>query len=116
MISHISWSSSGVSALPNIFLEDIMIHALENHNGTSSIGRSQTPILPMTSIDGIAREEDELARLVQNLDTAATKFGIEINAEENKMMTSNGTLNRDITILGLVGNSRSLQIPRCHNL
>ena len=53
-------------------------------------------------------------KLMQNLDTSAAKFDMEINADETKILTNNGTLQRDITIE--VGNSRPLQIPRCHNL
>ena len=37
---------------------------------------------------------------MHNLDTAATKFGMEISAEKTKIMTNNGTLQRDITIQG----------------
>ena len=48
----------------------------------------------------MTREEDELTRLVHNLDTAATKFGMEISDEKTKIMTNNGTLQRDITIQG----------------
>ena len=47
-------------------------------------------------IDGITCEEDELTELVHNLDTAAAKFGMEISAEKTKIMTNNGTLQRDI--------------------
>ena len=35
---------------------------------------------------------------MQNLDTSATKFDMEINADETKILTNNGTLQRDITI------------------
>ena len=37
---------------------------------------------------------------MHNLDTAAAKFGMEISAEKTKIMTNNGTLQRDITIQG----------------
>ena len=56
----------------NIFLEDIMTHALENFNGTISIGgRPITNLRFADDIDGITGEEDELIELVHNLDTAA---------------------------------------------
>ena len=85
----------------NIFLEDIMTHALENFNGTISIGgRTITNLRFADDIDGITGEEDELTELVHNLDTAAEKFGMEISAEKTKIMTNNGTLQRDITIQG----------------
>ena len=85
----------------NIFLEGIIIHALENFNGTISIGgRKITNLRFADDIDGITGEEDELTELVHNLDTAAEKFGMEISAEKTKIMTNNGTLQRDITIQG----------------
>ena len=37
---------------------------------------------------------------MHNLDTAVAKFGMEISAEEIKIMTNNGTLQRDNTIQG----------------
>ena len=55
----------------NIFLEDIMTHALENYNGTVSIGgRKITNLRFADAIDGITGKEDELTKLVHNLDTA----------------------------------------------
>ena len=79
----------------------IMTHALENFNGTISIGgRKITNLRFADDIDGITGEEDELTELVHNLDTAAEKFGMEISAEKTKIMTNNGTLQRDITIQG----------------
>ena len=85
----------------NIFLEDIMTHTLENYNGTIiSGGRHITNLRLADDIDGITGEEDELTKLVHNLDTAATKFGMQISAEKTKIMTNNGTLQRDITIQG----------------
>ena len=51
-------------------------------------------------IYGITGKEDELTKLVHNLDTAATKFGMEISAEKTKIMINNGTLQKDITIQG----------------
>ena len=39
-------------------------------------------------IDGLAEEEEELAKLVEHLDKASTAYGMEINAE-NKLMTNN---------------------------
>ena len=80
----------------NIFLEDIMTHALENFNGTISIGGRQITNLRFADeIDGITGDEDKLTELVHNLDTAASKFGMEISAEKTKI---------------------PLQIHRCHNL
>ena len=77
-----------------------MTHALENFNGTISIGGRPITNLRFADIDGITGEEDELTELVPNLDTAAAKFGMEISAEKTKIMTNNGTLQRYITIQG----------------
>ena len=78
-----------------------MTHALENYNGTISIGdRKITNLRFAHDIDGITGEEDELTKLVHNLDTATAKFGMEISAGKTKIMTDNGTLQRDITIQG----------------
>ena len=80
---------------------DIMTHALENFNGTISIGgRPITNLRFADYIDGIRGEEDELTELMHNLDTAAAKFGMEISAEKTKIMTNNGTSQRYITIQG----------------
>ena len=49
---------------------------------------------------------------MHNLDTAAAKFGMEISAEKTKIVTNNGTLQRDYDTGAEVGNSRPLQIPR----
>ena len=38
-------------------------------------------------IDGLAREEEELAKLVGCLDRASTAYGMEISAEKTKLMT-----------------------------
>ena len=61
-----------------------MTHALDNYNGTISIGgRKSTNLRFADGIGGITGEEDELTKLVHNLDTATAKFGIEISAGKN---------------------------------
>ena len=40
-------------------------------------------------IDGLAGREEELADLVDRLDKTSTDFGIQINAENTKLMTNN---------------------------
>ena len=78
-----------------------MTHALENFKGIISIGGRQITNLRFADdIDGITGEEDELTKLVHNLDTAAAKYGMEISAEKTKVMTNNGTIQRYITIEG----------------
>ena len=50
-----------------------MTHALEDHEGTVSIeGRTVTNIRFADDIDGLAGEEEELAKLLERLDKAST--------------------------------------------
>ena len=59
-----------------------MTDALEDHEGTVSIGdRTITNLLYADDFDGLAREEEELANLVERLDKAFTAYGMEISAE-----------------------------------
>ena len=72
MVSHISWSSSGVSARPNPLQHIPRGHndtCPENGNGTISIGGSKehTHLCFADDIDGITGEESELAKLVHLL-------------------------------------------------
>ena len=60
----------------NIFLEKIMTDALEDHEGTVIIGgRTITNLRFAEDIDGLAGEEEELAKLVERLDKASTAYG-----------------------------------------
>ena len=78
------------SALFNIFLEKIMTDALEDHEGTVIIGgRTITNLRFAEDIDGLAGEEEELAKLVERLDKASTAYGMDISAEKTKLMTNN---------------------------
>ena len=55
----------------NIFLERIMADTVEEHEGTVSIrGRAITNLRFADDIDGLAGEEEELAKLVERLDNA----------------------------------------------
>ena len=77
------------SALFNIFLEKIMTDALEDHEGTASLGaRAFTNFRIADDIDGLAGEEEELAKLVERLDKASTAYGMDISAEKTKFMTT----------------------------
>ena len=50
-------------------------------------------------IEGLAGEEDELAKLAERLDKASTSYGMEISADETKLMTNNTSgINTDITV------------------
>ena len=74
----------------NIFLERIMTDALEDHEGTVSIGgRTITNLRFPDDIDGLAGEEEEMAKLVECLNKASTAYGMEISAEKTKLMTNN---------------------------
>ena len=74
----------------NIFLERITAVALEDHEGTVSIGgRTITNLRFANDIDGLVGEEEELAKLVKRLDKAFTAYGMEISAEKTKLMTNN---------------------------
>ena len=64
--------------------------AVEDHKGTVSVGgRTITHFRFADDIDGLAGEEEELAKLVERLDKASTAYGIEISAEKTKLMTNN---------------------------
>ena len=65
-----------------------MTDALENHEGTVSIGgRTITSLRFADDIEGLAGKEEELANLVERLDKASTAYGMEISAEKTKLMT-----------------------------
>ena len=73
-----------------IFLERIMTDALEDHEGTVSIGgRTITNLRFADDVDGLAGEEEELTNLVERLDKASTAYGIDISAQKTKLMTNN---------------------------
>ena len=60
------------------------MYALEDHEGTVSIGgRTITNLHFADDIDCLAGEEEELAKLVERLD-----YGVEISAEKMKLMTT----------------------------
>ena len=86
----------------NICLERIMTDALEDHEGTDSIGgRTITNLRFADDIDGLAGEEEELANLVERLDKASTAYGMEISAEKTKLMTNNTScINTEIKVNG----------------
>ena len=66
-----------------------MTDALEDHEGTVSIGgRTITNLRFADDTDGLAGEE-ELVNLVEHFDKASTAYGMEISAEKTKLMTNN---------------------------
>ncbi|KAK3870578.1 hypothetical protein Pcinc_024216 [Petrolisthes cinctipes] len=79
-----------------------MSNTLEDHVGTVNIGgRTITNLRFADDIDGIAGEENELSRLVNQLDRASTKFGMEISEEKTKLMTNeHGSITTNISVHG----------------
>ena len=79
-----------------------MIDALEDHEGTVSIGgRRGTNLRFADDIDSLAGEEEEMAKLVERLDKASTAYGMEIKAEKTKLMTNNTSgINTEIKVNG----------------
>ena len=66
-----------------------MTNSLEDHEGTVSIGgRTITNLRFADDSDGLAGEEEELAKLVECLDKASTVCGLEISAKKTKLMTT----------------------------
>ena len=83
-----SWSPTEMSTLTtlfNIFLERILTDALEDHEGTVSFGGRT--IAFADDIDGLAGEEEELAKLAERLNTASTAYRMEISAGKTKLVT-----------------------------
>ena len=77
-----------------------MTDALEDHEGTVSIGcRAFTNLRFADDIDGPAGEEEELAKLVERLNKASTAYGMEICAAKTKLMTNNTSgINTEIKV------------------
>ena len=79
-----------------------MTDALENHEGTVSIGgRTIINLRFADDIDGFARKAEKLANLVERLNKASTAYGMEISAEKTKLMTNNTSgINTEIKVNG----------------
>ena len=79
-----------------------MTDALEDHEGTvSNGGRTIRNLRFADAIDGLAGEEEELAKLVEQLDKASTAYSMEINTEKTKLMTNNTSgINTEIKVNG----------------
>ena len=83
----------------NIFLERIMTDALQEHEGTVSIGgRTVTNLRFADDIDGLAGREEELKSLVERIDKTSKDYGMEINAQKTKLMTNAKGINAEIKI------------------
>ena len=83
----------------NIFLERIVADALEEHEGTVSIGsRTITNLRFADDIEGLAGQEQELVKLVNHLEEASTAYGTQNSAEKTHLMTNNTNgISTDIT-------------------
>ena len=79
-----------------------MTDALEDHEGTVNNGeRTITSLRFADGSDGLAGEEEELAKLVEHPDKASTAHGMAIRAEKTKQMTNNANgINTDIKVNG----------------
>ena len=79
-----------------------MTVALEDHEGTASIGgRTITNLCFADNVDGLAGEEEELANIVECLDKASTAYGMEFSAEKTKLMTDNTSdIDTEIKVTG----------------
>ena len=79
-----------------------MTDALEDLEGFVSIGgRTITNLRFADDIDGLAEEEEELAKSVECLDKASTVYSMEISAEKTKLMTNNTSgINTEIKMNG----------------
>ena len=63
---------------------------MEDHEGTVSIGsRTITNLRFADGIDGLAGEEEELAKLGECLHKASAAYSIEISARKTTLMASN---------------------------
>ena len=60
-----------------------MTDALEDHEGTVSIGCRTINLCLANDIDGLAEEEEELAKLVERLDNACTAYGMDQYREDH---------------------------------
>ena len=78
-----------------------MTDALEDHDGTVSIGgRTIINLCFADDTDGVA-EEEELAKLVERLDKASKTYGMGISAKKTKLTTNNTSgINTEIKVNG----------------
>ena len=64
-----------------------MTDAVEEHDGKVSIGgRNITNLWFADAIDALAEEEQEVEALVEGLDETCTRYEMEINAENTKLI------------------------------
>ena len=69
-----------------------MTDALEDHEGTLSIGgRTITNLCLADDSDGSVGEEEELAKLAEYLDKVSIAYSMQFSAEKTKLMENNTT-------------------------
>ena len=67
-----------------------MADALEDHEGTVSIGgRTITNLRFADNSDGLAGQEQELVKLVNHVEECSIVYGMQISAEKTQLMTNN---------------------------
>ena len=80
--------TNDVCSLPlssTFFLERIISDALEDHEGTVSIGgRTIANLRFADDIDGLAGQAQELVKLVNHPEEASTTYGMQISAVDDK--------------------------------
>ena len=73
----------------------------EGEGGGGGRGRTITNLRFADDTDGLAGEEEELAKLVEHLHKASSAYGMEISAEKTKLMANNtGGINTEIKVNG----------------
>ena len=95
----------------NIFLERVMTYTSEDHKG-----RTITNLSFADDIDGLAGEEEELAKLADRLNKASTAYGIEISAKKTKSGNSkeikvSGQKLKTVTSFKYLGSVVSVRVP-----
>ena len=84
----------------NIFLERIMCEALDDHEGSVSIGGRLITNFCFADVIN-AEEEEEAGVLIDRLDRTTTRYKMEIGPDKTKVMTNNSNgFQREIKIKG----------------
>ena len=96
----LEWAKDVCFPPPSSFLERIMADTFEDHEETVSIGGGTiTNLCFADDIDGLARQEQELVKLVNHFEEATTAYGMQISAGKTQLMTNNTNgISTDISI------------------
>ena len=73
----------------NIFLERIMCEALDDHEGSVSIGGRLITNFRFANDIVVNAEEEEAGILIDHLDRTTTRYIMEIGPDKTKVMTNN---------------------------